>query len=541
MLGRILVAGRHTGGAQIRARGAPGFILHGSVRRSQPVQRWLHQCKSLQHQARAMGSVALTSQDSSAPVFHAGGQFPRVAELAEIPGMKSSDLRRLSEAAAAEGADAEVWEAIAVRCDAFADQMRYWDVIHVLQAFTRAGVANRQLFLRLGEALSAKTSKFAPKHIMDIFAVYEAHSLRPRALYVELLHVTIRLSKSMYAEEVSLMLQLFARHRIGNPTVVAHLVSAVVRQLPEFRLRYLCGVTGALGALQMTPEPLLEELYKHACFEVQTIAVQELLDNLQAFPLLEYSWKPFEDLCLKEFGERVRGFQVAADVAQLADPFGALLFLQARGLLERGFLEALTQWCLAGVHRPNVLSERRPTSRQLLLLHDRCHEFGLESAPALQDTISYYVESGGGQWPKALPKPLQWCDKRRFRVREDPIEAEIPQVTSASLLSRPSRQTSPRAQIEDLPGLPSSAPETSLWQTAGDDMEEADSQGTSEEIPRPKKKCGGQTVMAFITSRRGPRPRHVRDPGLHRYKRKNWPRTAVWFMKAFCNRKKYIY
>ena len=63
-----------------------------------------------------------------------------------------------------------------------------------------------------------KTSKMAVKHILDLLAVYEAKDLRPQTLYVELLHALVRLSRSMYAEELALTLQALARYELGNPT-----------------------------------------------------------------------------------------------------------------------------------------------------------------------------------------------------------------------------------------------------------------------------------------------------------------------------------
>ena len=56
------------------------------------------------------------------------------------------------------------------------------------------------------------------KHILDLLAVYEAKDLRPQTLYVELLHALVRLSRSMYAEELALTLQALARYELGNPT-----------------------------------------------------------------------------------------------------------------------------------------------------------------------------------------------------------------------------------------------------------------------------------------------------------------------------------
>lgn len=340
------------------------------------------------------------------------------------------------------------------------------------------------------------------------------------------------------------MLQCLARHRLGNPTVVAHLVSAVMRQISDIRLRYLCGITGALGDLQMVPDTMLVEFDAHAKFEVQTVAIQELLENLQAFPQLEYSWQPYEHLCLEQFKERIADMKTAREVGQLADPFGAMLFLRAQGLLEPSFLEALSQWCLSAVHRPNTRSERRPTSRQLMQLHDRCREHGLESDPALQDAIGYYVESGGGQWANSLPKPLRWGRRRRYIREDDPAEdlVEPSLVASSDIFGStvaPSKAIR-RARVEDLPGLPSSDGWAS--QAAVDLSEETNELQEADASSSPRsqyKRCGGKYVGAFITSRKSVRPRHRRDPGLHRTLRTNWPRAPLWLNPGFCSRPKY--
>ncbi|CAK9082115.1 unnamed protein product [Durusdinium trenchii] len=349
------------------------------------------------------------------------------ADLIKVPEMSSSRLRKISQAAAAEGASLDLWNAVAKRCEETADSLNYWDAVHILQSFTEASVANESLLLCLAEALSAKTSKMATKHVLDLLAVYEAADLRPRALYVELLHSIVRLSRSMYAEEVALTLQALARYNIGNPTVIAQLMRTVASEIKEFRLRYLCATTGALGVLRACPPELLKMLNQRARFEVDTINVQELLDNIQAFPQLEYSWQPYEDLCLEEFMARVAKFRTAEDVDQLVDPFEGLLFLHSRNKLDAGYLRALCQWLLKGVHRPNVRSERRPTSKQLVMLYDFCFEHGIEEEPALQDTLAYFIESGGGIWPERYAEPLRYKKKRKYIRTDDPLkDVELP-------------------------------------------------------------------------------------------------------------------
>jgi hypothetical protein len=159
-------------------------------------------------------------------------------------------------------------------------------------------------------------------------------------------------------------------------------------QLKDCRLRYLCGATGALGAMEACPEKLLAEFDTVARFEVEVAPVQELLDDLCAFPSMEFSWRPYEDLCRIELLRRTRSFVTAEDMDQLYDPFEAFAFLQAQDILSQEFVLSLVQWCLRGVHAPNVRTERRPTAKQLVLLFDRCYELGLDQEHALLDTIS---------------------------------------------------------------------------------------------------------------------------------------------------------
>merc|ERR1712146_784220 len=65
--------------------------------------------------------------------------------------------------------------------------------------------------------------------------------------------------------------------------------------------------------------------------------------------------------------------------------------------------------------------------------------------------MGYYVESGGGQWAPALPKPLQYARKRRYMRRDDPLEGTLdePLAMPEDLLA------TQQAPMQDLPGLPS--------------------------------------------------------------------------------------
>lgn len=502
-----------------------------------------------------MGTLAQVGVDAVPRPMFGGGSPTHVhdntgigaADLASVQTMTGSELRALSEAAATQRAAPVLWAAISARCEAYAEQMKPWNMVSILQAFAQARVESQPLFLRFAESIASKTSKMAPKHVLDVLALYEAQGLRPRTLYVELLHTIVRLSRSMYAEELTLTLQALARYQLGNPTVVEQLMRTVHKHLGDMRLRYLCGTAGALGVLRLFPPLLIEEFDKRARFEVETVPVQELLDNLHAFPSLEFSWQPYEDLCLSEFLKRVGAFRTAEDVNQLVDPFQTMHFLQARSLLNEDYLKALCQWCLLGVHQPNVRSERRPTSRQLVLLHDRCAELGIETEPALQDALQYFVESAGGIWPQILPQPLRYRKQRRYVRREDPIEhlLPLPPLPPKELfmvdgqLQRQSAKSF--ARLEDLPGLPADdsdyiEEEEEALPAVGSAVRRLKSSWPNKQLQEE----GRSQVGCWTRSRRSPKnPRHRPDPGLKKFLRKDWPNPPLWYRGGWAMHPKY--
>ncbi|CAE7226113.1 unnamed protein product [Symbiodinium pilosum] len=444
----------------------------------------------------------------------------------------------MAHAAATSGASPALWSAVAYRCQELGSRVNYWDAVHILQAFTAAGVTNADLLMHLAEVLTDKTSKMAPKHILDVLAVYEAADLRPAGLYVELLHAIVRLARSMYAEELTLVLQALARYGLGNPTVVAQLMRVVQIEIKEFRLRYLCATAGALGTMRACPAELMATLDSHARFEVDTINTQELLDNVQAFPQLEYSWQPYEDLCLREFLSRVARLQTAEDVDQMVDPFQVLFFLQARGHLHTDYLRALTQWCLRGVHRPNVRSERRPTTAQLITLYDYCREHELEDEPALNDAIAYFVESGGGKWQEVYARPLSYTKKRYYIRTEDPLQdVDLPPLPRSR--SAPAKVK----MLEDLPGLPGLPALTPTEREDQEDdlalIEEADVVRKKPSGSSPLLKEGESIARVRVRSRRKlDRPRRAFDPLRKRYRDQELPQP-LWYYGGWGMRPKY--
>merc|ERR1719352_362917 len=139
-----------------------------------------------------------------------------------------------------------------------------------------------------------------------------------------------------------------------------------------------------------------------------------------------------------------------------------------------------------------------------------------------------------------MPKPLQYNRKRGYLRTDDHIDdlLDTPLVVNGTLglpdFNTPldTRVALPGAEphaniIHDLAGLPST---------------DFDSSAVTAMLPQRAnnmKKCGGETVGAFITSRKSVRPRHRRDPGLKRIWRKTWNRAPLWMQPGFCSRPKY--
>ncbi|CEM03250.1 unnamed protein product [Vitrella brassicaformis CCMP3155] len=358
-----------------------------------------------------------------------GGQkLMRYPELDHIKTMKSSDLRRLCESAVAtKNTTLELWIAIAQRALESADSLKVWDAIIVLESFAAVNMVDRTLFLALAEQFPKAALKMEPRLIISLFTVYEKAKLRPRLLYVELFHSLMKQTDRMYGHELADVLAMMARLKVGNPQVLRHMCRALVKYVHLLRFLHVCCVYGALRSLDVTNTTVYEVLEKRADMELQMLPVQELLDALQSVGSLEFSWHPFEKMLLNEYLKRTTKFEDGRDVDELADPFAAMDFMRAHGLLHKEFLTALCKWCVKATYRPAKRSWKRPMSHQLVQLHDICREWGLEENRDLQQAIRHFVSTKGGtdrymMWRADIPKSTTYATRRPYFLRPDPLE-----------------------------------------------------------------------------------------------------------------------
>eukprot|EP00392_Amoebophrya_sp_AT5.2_P004883 g4892.t1 len=283
------------------------------------------------------------------------------------------------------GANAHLWEAAAERLDKM-DNILYFDAIGILKAYTIAlGKASEMsptllpdsVFLKLTEDITSQASRLAVPHILQTLEICERLNQRPRVLYVELFHHLVRLAPSMYAEEVvncflrrgSTHLSAnfkypytLARLELRNPYLQREFSKHIVANAHHFRFLHLC-------ALQ-------------CCFSLldggaaQVLSLEEVYETLTRFPALEFSYKPFEDALWAEFLRRLDSeVKDTSDVDTLAEPMTVLRMLHARGAVTENMAKAFAQWAYDASYRPNMLSWKRPTGRDLLFLQTVVENF----------------------------------------------------------------------------------------------------------------------------------------------------------------------
>merc|ERR1712008_362361 len=130
---------------------------------------------------------------------------------------------------------------------------------------------------------------------------------------------------------------------------------------------------------------------------------------------------------------------------------------------------------------------------------------------------------------------------RRYIRAPDPLEG-LGRLPNPATAPSPLAASSRSAGKMDLFGLPTAEPDEVV---VADESVASGSSGSSgarrkAAMPSPVLEPGESTVRVWITSRRGPRPRHRRDPFTPASKRTDWPRPPVWMQGDWHSRPKYI-
>ena len=160
-----------------------------------------------------------------------------LAQIREIARLSPTKIRKvLLSAAKTKPANADALFRAASQRLSSLENVLYFDAIGILKAFQHAcPYFDEALYLKLAEDIGNQCSKLSPTHILECLEVFEEADLRPKVLYVELLHNLIRLSDVMYAEEFCQCFAVLVRLGIRNEYLVESLLKAAARGEKEFR------------------------------------------------------------------------------------------------------------------------------------------------------------------------------------------------------------------------------------------------------------------------------------------------------------------
>ena len=112
-----------------------------------------------------------------------------------------------------------------------------------------------------------------------------------------------------------------------------------------------------------------QALQERMDFECTAMPINEVYEALCKLPEVEFSYAPFEALLWREFAQRLTRIKTAEDVDMFAAPLEVVAFLKTHGIVTDNVLKQWARWSLEASYRPNTLSHKRPTARELTYLY----------------------------------------------------------------------------------------------------------------------------------------------------------------------------
>ncbi|KAF8819118.1 hypothetical protein IE077_000200 [Cardiosporidium cionae] len=313
------------------------------------------------------------------------------------------------------------WSLVAARAMQYSPPLRVIDALRLLEAFALRKVMDRALYIHVGELLTKSIYQLSMTQLCQTISLYFSANLYPRLLFVEVFNAMIRLSHQLYSHEFTEALTTLATYHIANTDVLHAFSKTLAQRVAILKCRDVVIIVDALHFLEYENPHLYTLLDEKCKLDIQKLSPQELLDTLMALSQVRFCWKLYETLLATEFTNRLKTFQKAEDVDQLADPFACLEYLKTKKSLEKTFLLVLSLWCAKAVKRPPTRSYKRPFVRNLLQLYDCMREFHLEEDGHLQEAITYFVASKGGKdrsYNKTI-KPISYQTGRRYIYKKD--------------------------------------------------------------------------------------------------------------------------
>ena len=150
-------------------------------------------------------------------------------EVSQIMRMGSASLREAVEALYKDSTFSPieshaVMHAVCRRINEIPTDMRYWDLVSVVQVYAAKvpGELRDPVDLELvTKLIGGKLSHLSVKHLIDLLFAYEHLEIRPRQFYMNLCNRIIDLSgSSMYADELVALTRVLARTRFQSTAFI---------------------------------------------------------------------------------------------------------------------------------------------------------------------------------------------------------------------------------------------------------------------------------------------------------------------------------
>ena len=350
-------------------------------------------------------------------------------EVASISRMGSASLRETVDAmqlnnSISQAEKRSVLDAVSARVQAIQPDIKYWDLVSIVQAHASVFPVDNERLETLGEMLRGKLSHLSPKHLVDVLAAYEAAQLRPKSLYKAIGHRVIDLVRGpIYADELVALLRVLARFGVND----SGLLDAITQGLlvndslsSQLRILHCCEILGGFAHVNHLDVRLGKKLQEKVSRELQVVPLEELWKTVTAFEQLCFSYTPVEDRTRARLGEIVSSLQ-PVHFDQVSSPMEFFQFLRLNDWLSESVLLTACKWANDAVYRPATRTQahRRPNIFEVALLADLCREMDVPM-DRIEKAVRITVTSKGGTVERiAKPKPLRYRRRRAYLRERD--------------------------------------------------------------------------------------------------------------------------
>ena len=364
-------------------------------------------------------------------------------EIASIARMGSASLREAGEAlqkndSIPQSSKVAFLDAVRSRATCIQNDLRYWDLVSIVQAHAHAGVSTDvEIFADL---LAGKLSFLSPKHLVDLLSAFETLECRPKELYKAIGNRLIDLVRSsIYADELVALTRVIAIHGMKDAELIAGISQAILFNESlnsQLRILHCCEILGAFAHLSYLDGRLEKMLVEKVQRELQVIPLQELWTSVTGFETLCFSYFPIEDATRN----RLKSFilKIESDhFDQVSSPMDFFQFVRLNELVNEHVLLAACKWANNAVYRPATRTEshRRPNIFQVALLADMCRELEVPMEQIEKAVKITVTSKGGTELRVAKRKPLRYRRKRAYlsepdayaELRVEPVKGELSQ------------------------------------------------------------------------------------------------------------------